>query len=339
MLTYRVKLIVLVLGFFLVTGLSLAAGQVAISLPEIVAVLGYQLHLPGFAADGFSFEQQSVLWYIRMPRTLVGILAGAALAVAGAVMQAVFGNSLADPGMIGASSGAATGAVIAIASEIGFLNLFYTPLFAFGGAVCAVGITVFLAMRQGKIPVMTLLLAGVAVSTLLGAINSTILTYINEQKLQQYLFWMVGGLDFRRWEHVEIAFWPISIGMLALVLLSRQLNILVLGEAEARAVGMAVVPYRLLFLLLASLITATAVCVGGNIGFVGLVIPHIVRMRIGPDHRLLLPASALAGGMFLLICDTLGRSLVSPSEIRVGIMTALLGAPYFLYLLRKIDKS
>lgn len=327
------------LVFFLAIIFSLTLGQGDISLTETVAIVGYQLYVPGFSAGDFTPEQQAILWYIRMPRTLVGLMVGAALAVSGAVMQGVFGNYLADPGIIGVSSGAAAGAVIAIASGIGFLNLLYMPLFAFTGAICAVGITVFLVMRQGKIPVIPLLLAGVAVSMFLGAITLGILTHINEQKMQQYLFWMVGGLDFRRWEHVYIAFWPISSGITVLLLLARQLNIIVLGETEAKAVGMAIVPFRLLLLLVASLTTATAVCVSGNIGFVGLVIPHIARRLVGPDHRILLPITALAGGMFLLICDTLGRLLFCPSEIRVGIMTALLGVPYFLYLLRGMHRQ
>lgn len=332
-------ILVLLVSFLLVIILSLTLGQIDISLSGAVAVLGYQWHVPGFGADDFSSEQQAILWHIRMPRTLVGLMAGAALAVSGAVMQGVFGNNLADPGIIGVSSGAAAGAVIAIASGIGFLHIFYMPLFAFTGALGAVAITVLLVNRQGKIAVVPLLLAGVAVSMILGAITSGILTYINEQKMQQYLFWMVGGLDFRRWEHVYLAFWPVSLGIAALALLSRHLNILVLGETEAKAVGMDIVRFRLLLLSIVSLTTATAVCVSGNIGFVGLVIPHITRLLVGPDHRILLPCSALIGGMFLLVCDTLGRLLLCPSEIRVGIMTALLGVPYFLYLLRRMCKK
>lgn len=335
----RRKILILVLSFFLVIVFSLLLGQVDISLGGAVAVLGYQLYVPGFSANDVVLEEQAILWYIRMPRTLTGLLVGAALAVSGAVMQGIFGNHLADPGIIGVSSGAALGVVIAIASGVAVLNLFYMPLFAFVGATSAAGITLLLVMRQGKIPVMALLLAGVAVSMLLGAVTSGILTYINEQKMQQYLFWMVGGLDFRRWEHVYMAFWPISLGIGTLLLLARHLNILVLGETEARAVGMPVVLFRLLLLTIASLTTATAVCVSGNIGFVGLVIPHISRILVGPDHRILLPFCACAGGMFLVVCDTLGRMLICPSEIRVGIMTALLGVPYFLYLLRKLQNK
>lgn len=295
--------------------------------------------MPGFDANDVSVEAQSILWYIRIPRILVSVLVGAALAVAGVVMQGIFGNNLADPSIIGLTSGAGTGAVIAIASGMVSLHLFYMPLFAFTGAVCAGSMTVFLVMRRGKVPVMPLLLAGIAMSMILGAITSGILTYSNEQKMQQYLFWMVGGLDFRRWEHVYIALCPIAIGIIALFLLARHLNLLMLGEIEARNVGMSVVSFRLLLLSLASLMTAAAVCVSGTIGFVGLVVPHAARILVGSDHRTLLPFSALAGGMFLLICDTLGRILLCPYEIRVGIMTALLGVPYFLYLLKRMHNQ
>lgn len=331
------KVIVFLIGLLLIVMcISLAWGQIDIPLHSTLSVVADQLGLPGNWQSEFTQEQKAVLWFIRMPRTLVGVLVGAALGVAGAVMQGVFSNPLADPGIVGVSSGAATGAVLSIALGVSAQSMFYMPMFAFVGAICAVSITVFLAMRHGKIPVMTLLLSGVAVSMLLGALTSGILTFMNEQKLQQYLFWMVGGLDYRRWEHVYLALGPIVLGICIMLLLARHLNILVLGETEAKAVGMAVVPFRLFLLFIAAMTTATAVCVSGNIGFVGLVVPHMMRMLIGPDHRVLLPASALAGAIFLVLCDTLGRLVVPPAEVRVGIMTALLGTPYFLYLLRRI---
>jgi len=170
---------------------------------------------------------------------------------------------------------------------------------------------------------------------LLGALTSGILTMMNEQKMQQYLFWTIGGLDYRRWEHVLLAVGPICGGITVMLLMARHLNILVLGDVEAKAVGMKVMPFRLFLLILASMTTATGVCVSGNIGFVGLVVPHMMRMLIGPDHRRLLPASVIAGGTFLVLCDTVGRIIMPPIEVRVGVMTAVLGAPYFLYLLRR----
>ena len=335
----NVKILVALLCCLLsVACVSLIFGQIQIPLGNTIAILCKQFGFTNLVVSDFTQEQEGILWHIRMPRTLVGLLVGAALGTAGAVMQGIFSNPLADPGIIGVSSGAATGAVIAIALGFSTQGMFYMPLFAFIGAISAVTITVFLSMRQGKIPVMTLLLAGVVVGMLLGALTSAVLTFMNEQKLQQYLFWTVGGLDYRRWEHVYLAIGPISIGLTIMLLMARHLNVLVLGESEAKAVGMSVMPFRLFLLFVASMTTATAVCVSGNVGFVGLIVPHMMRMIVGPDHSFLLPASAMAGATFLVICDTLGRVIMPPTEVRVGIMTALIGTPYFLYLLRKIQK-
>lgn len=337
---YRISMLG-VLAFLLIAiaCLSLTLGQIDVPVKSAVAVVFRQLQLPFWEDVTVSQEQLAVIWYIRLPRMLVGVLVGAALGISGAVMQGIFSNPLADPGLIGISSGAATGAVLSIALGTATSSMFMMPAFAFCGSICAVFLTVFLAMRNGKIPVMILLLAGVAVGMLLGALTSGILTFMNEQKLQQYLFWMVGGLDYRRWEHVYLAVGPVVCGICIMLLLARHLNILVLGETEAKAVGMSVTKFRMGLLFVAAMTTATSVCVSGNIGFVGLVIPHMMRMLFGPDHRVLLPASALGGAAFLVLCDSLGRVIMPPAEVRVGIMTALLGTPYFLYLLRRMQKS
>ncbi|WP_378952751.1 FecCD family ABC transporter permease [Pelosinus sp. sgz500959] len=334
-------LIFIILGVLLVLVIfmSLGSGQVNVSLTSMVGVLSQQLGIPGFNEAIMIQEETAVVWHIRMPRTLVGLLVGAALGVSGAVMQGVFGNPLADPGIIGVSAGATFGAVCAIALGLTANGLYYMPLFALTGALLAVSLTVALSMRDGKIPIMTLLLSGVAISMLLGAMTSGILTFMNEYRLREFLFWMVGGLDYRRWEHVALAVGPIITGIIILCFLARHLNILVLGEQEARSVGLPVFAFRLLLLFVASVTTATSVCVSGSIGFVGLIVPHIMRLLIGPEHRVLLPACALAGGLFLVGCDTIGRILIPPAEIRVGIMTALAGAPYFLYLLRRAQKG
>ena len=321
--------------FFIISLISLSWGQIDIPFENILAMLCHELHLPIFADVPFTPEQQAVLYHIRMPRTLVGLLVGAGLGASGAVMQGIFSNPLADPGIIGVSSGASVGAVIAIALGLTEISIFYMPLFAFGGSILAVTLTVFLAMRHGRIPVMTLLLSGVVVGMLLGALTSGILTMMNEQKMQQYLFWTIGGLDYRRWEHVLLAVGPICGGITVMIFMARHLNILVLGDVEAKSVGMPVMPFRLFLLIMASMTTAMGVCVSGNIGFVGLVVPHMMRMLVGPDHRRLLPASVIAGGTFLVLCDTVGRIIMPPTEIRVGVMTAVLGTPYFLYLLRR----
>ena len=330
----------LLLALLLIAALfSLNCGQIRVPLINVLAIISQRLGLTLLDNTAFTNEQMAVVWFIRMPRLLVGLLVGAALGVAGAVMQGVFSNPLADPGLIGVSSGAAAGAVLCIALNLQAFSMYNLPAFAFCGSIFAVCLTVFLAMRNGKIPVMTLLLAGVAVGLFLGALTSGVLTFVQGQKLQEYLFWSVGGLDYRRWEHVQLAVGPIGLGIFIMLLLARHLNILSLGEAEAKAVGMNVMAYRMGLLLVAAMTTATSVCVSGNIGFVGLVMPHMMRLLLGPDHRILLPASALAGAMFLIFCDALGRVVLPPAEVKVGIMTALLGTPYFLFLLRKLQKQ
>ena len=330
----------LLLALLLIAALfSLNCGQIRVPLINVLAIISQRLGLTLLDNTAFTNEQMAVVWFIRMPRLLVGLLVGAALGVAGAVMQGVFSNPLADPGLIGVSSGAAAGAVLCIALNLQAVSMYNLPAFALCGSILAVCLTVFLAMRNGKIPVMTLLLAGVAVGLFLGALTSGVLTFVQGQKLQEYLFWSVGGLDYRRWEHVQLAVGPIGLGIFIMLLLARHLNILSLGEAEAKSVGMNVMAYRMGLLLVAAMTTATSVCVSGNIGFVGLVMPHMMRLLLGPDHRILLPASALAGAMFLIFCDALGRVVLPPAEVKVGIMTALLGTPYFLFLLRKLQKQ
>ncbi len=315
--------------------LSMAWGQIDIPVRNIVALFSQLAGLPFLSEVVVTPEQEAVLLHIRLPRTLVGLMVGAGLGASGTVMQGIFSNPLADPGIIGVSSGAAVGAVAAIAFGLSETSLFALPLCALGGSLCAVTLTVFLAMRHGKIPMMTLLLSGVVVGMLLGAITAGLLTVISEQKLHQYLFWTIGGLDYRRWEHVAMGAGPILVGVAIMLLLARHLNILVLGDVEAKAVGMPVAKYRLGLMTVASLVTATGVCISGNIGFVGLVVPHMMRLVVGPDHRRLLPASLLAGATFLVFCDTVGRVIAEPMEVRVGIMTAFIGTPYFLWLLRR----
>ena len=329
-------LIVLLLGIIII---ALHLGTIKVPVLGGLQSIWQGLGIPVTVTNPLEPEQEAVLWYIRMPRILIGLMVGASLALAGAVMQGIFSNPLADPGIMGVSAGASLGAVIAISLGLTSMGMFYMPMFAFVGAFMAVSITILLTMRGGRVETATLLLAGVAISMLLGAFTSGILTLMNEYRLREFLFWMVGGLDFRRWEHVFLAIGPFLIGTTILITLGRQLNVLVLGDTEAKALGVPVMLYRLIFLFLASFITATAVCVSGAIGFVGLIIPHIVRILVGPDHRVLLPVSALAGALFLIFCDTLGRVLAAPSEIRVGIMTALLGATYFLYLLRRVRQK
>ncbi len=326
---------VLVLAILLAFFFSLCAGQYDIDPLAILEKAMEMLGIPVRSGAPLTAEQEAVLLHIRAPRTLVGFLAGAGLAVSGAVLQGIFRNPLADPGIIGATAGASLGACLAIGMGLASGMLLALPVAAFLGAIFAALLAVALAMRHGRIGTLALLLSGVVVGMFLAAVTAAVLTSLDASKMQQYLFWTIGSLDYRRWDHVLLGLFPILISALLMMALSRHLDILALGEAEARAVGMRVTAYRAIFLALAALSTATAVCISGSIGFVGLVVPHAVRLLLGPGYRRLLPASFLAGGAFLVFCDAAGRILLPTGEIRVGIMTAFLGAPYFLFLLRR----
>ena len=315
--------------------LSLCSGQYDISAEYIVAYFAHAVGLPVLPHVVLTPEQEAVLLHIRLPRTLVGLMVGAGLGISGAVLQGIFSSPLADPGIIGGSSGASVGAVLAIGLGVGASSVLLLPAFAFVGAMLAVGLTVSLSMRHGRIPVMTLLLSGVVVGMFLAACTAAILTVLNEQKMQQYLFWTIGGLDYRRWDHVLLGIGPIGVGASVMLLLARHLNLLAFGEVEARTAGMSVTPFRLLFLVLAALTTATGVCISGNIGFVGLVVPHIVRLLTGSDFDYLLPAAALWGAALITGADAAARTVFAPVEIPVGVFMSFLGAPFFLYLLKK----
>ena len=330
----RATLLLLALLVLAAALLSLLWGQMDTPAQHVLRTLAEDLDL--LPVDGsVPQEQRAVIEYIRLPRTLTGLLVGGGLAVSGAVLQGIFMNPLADPSVVGVSSGASVGAILAIASGLAATHILVLPLFALLGALLAVGMAVLLSRRHGRIAMLPLLLAGIVVGIFLSAVTAAILTIMEEHKLQQYLFWTIGGLDYRTFDHVWLGALPITFGTVCLLLLSRQLNVLSLGDLQARAVGIAVGRLRLLLLSLAALTTATCVCISGNIGFVGLVVPHMMRFLTGPDHRRLLPASLLGGAAFLILCDTAGRVLLPGHEIRVGIMTAFIGAPYFLWLLRR----
>lgn len=314
--------------------IALSTGPVAITPTDTLSAL---FEWAGFGDSSASRTQQAVIENIRIPRLLLALGAGAGLGVAGATMQGLFRNPLADPGIIGVSAGGALGAVIAISTGFATTSALFLPAFAFVGAagatalVFAVGI-----MAGGRSSMASLLLAGVAISSFLGAITSAVILLTSDLQAQrQMLFWLAGSLEGARWESVRIVL-PITLAGLAVVVaFARDLNLLLIGEDEARSLGVRVGAVRALLLAAGALLTGTAVAFIGTVAFVGLIVPHSIRLVIGPDHRALLPLSALGGGLFLLIADTLARNLAEPIEIRVGIITALFGAPFFLFLLIK----
>lgn len=274
---------------------------------------------------------QMILFDIRLPRIIASLLVGCGLAAAGTVMQGLFKNSMADPYIIGTSSGGALGASLSIV----LLGGWGLPVLAFLGATGATFVVYTIAMHRGRVPVETLLLSGIALSMFLSAILSFIM-YISGKSLHQIMFWLMGGFWNVSWGDVAIAL-LIPTGALALFIYSRDLNILSLGEEDAIHLGVNVERLKQTLLFIGSFITGIAVSIAGAIGFIGLITPHVMRLIVGPDHRILLPSAMMAGGMFLLWSDTLARSFAN--EIPVGIITSFVGAPFFIYLLRSRIKA
>ncbi|WP_336037421.1 vitamin B12 ABC transporter permease BtuC [Halobacterium yunchengense] len=316
----------------------------ALALPSAVTVYASPAALPGvgevpwprfdvvyaspldFAVSG---QAQYIVGEIRLPRIALGAVVGAALAISGAVMQGFFRNPMADPSIIGVSSGAAVGAVSAIAFPL--LLPTGVQLSAFLGALVAAFAVYLLASQDGRTPVATLLLAGVAVQTFLGAVTSYLVVH-SGRSIREAMYWLMGNLHAAGWHDVEVALPVVVVGSVVLLAYARDLNVLLAGEEDAHALGVEVERTKRVLLAVSSLVTAAAVSVAGVIGFVGLVVPHVMRLLVGPDHRVLLPTSAFAGGAFLVAADTVARA--GAAELPVGIVTAFVGAPFFLYLLR-----
>lgn len=300
---------------------SLTLGSVDISFSTIVHTL----------LGNVQTTDEMVIWNIRFPRNIVGALVGANLAVSGAILQAVMKNPLADPGIVGVSSGAGLAGVIMLIF-IPEASILLTPV-AFVGAMLSAAAVYALAWKNGIRPT-RIILAGVAVSAFLGSGISALLVFYSD-KVQGALLWMVGGLSARSWPQVETLFPYTILGLVLALAGCKALTILSLGDETARGLGVPVERVRFSMTAVAALLAAGAVSVAGLIGFVGLVVPHIVRLIIGTDYKYVIPGSAILGAGVLVFCDTLGRVAFSPIEIPAGIIMAFLGAPFFLYLLRR----
>ncbi len=300
---------------------SLVFGSADIPFRRIVSIL----FGPVSETDGM------VIWNIRFPRNVVGALVGADLAVSGAILQAVMKNPLADPGIVGVSSGAGLAGVVMLIFLPG-ASLLLTPV-AFIGAMLSAGAVYALAWKNGIRP-SRIILAGVAVSAFLGSGISALLVFYSD-RVQGALLWMVGGLAARSWPQVEALFPYTVLGLLLAFCGAKALTILSLGDETARGLGLPVEKVRFLMTAVAALLAAGAVSIAGLIGFVGLVVPHVARLLIGSDYKYLIPASAALGAGVLVLCDTVGRTAFAPIEIPAGIIMAFLGAPFFLYLLRR----
>jgi iron complex transport system permease protein len=317
-----------------------AIGSVAIAPGVTLRIILSQLGMNWIETGDIGRNTLAIIWNLRLPRVILGAFIGASLALAGVTFQGILRNPLADPFTIGVSSGAATGATIAMFIRIVFQIYFphMLPIFAFAGALLAMFFVYNLAKIGGQVPVVTLLLAGVVVSSFLSAVIS-LLMVLSGRDMQGIFFWLSGGLIMRSWPEIWFVAPYLLVGFLVLYAYARDLNIMLLGEEAALHLGVRVEFTKKLLLVIASLITAAAVSVSGMVGFVGLIIPHAVRIVTGPDHRVLLPASAFVGAIFLIWADVVARTALSPQEIPVGIITAFVGAPFFIYLLRKKKKD
>ncbi|MGY8825623.1 MAG: FecCD family ABC transporter permease [Candidatus Latescibacterota bacterium] len=311
--------------------ISLCIGPVNISIIDIIRLIWQR-------GDPDSINAV-ILFDIRLPRLILAALVGAALAQSGVVMQGFFQNPMADPYIVGVSSGAGLGATLAIwmGLDFWFYGLSGVGLLAFVGALIVTAIVYLVSQRGGRLPIMLVLLTGVAIGALTSALTSFLMVSAQGDLFdtQRILFWMMGSLASRRWEHVQVVWPQIVVGALFLQWMARDLNLIIQGEENALYLGVDVERTKRLLLIGASLLAAAAVSVSGIIGFVGLVVPHVMRLVVGPDNRRLMPASMLGGAILLVNADLLARVVIEPAELPIGIITSLLGCPFFLYLLSR----
>jgi len=327
---------------FLVAVLMTTVGTASISYKDALkAVLSALPHFGGYVdISEIKASHVAIIKNIRLPRIIISALVGMALSVSGAVLQGIFKNPMADPYVLGVSSGAAFGATLSIALGISFefAGLSSTGLFAFAGAIGATMTVYGLSIKNNKADMTSLLLAGIAINFFLSSLISLIMTF-NRDQVEKIIFWTMGSVSAASWNHVAISLPLITAGCLLAIFFARELNVMLMGDETAASLGVDVPRTRGVLLILASVISAAAVSVSGIIGFVGLVIPHVVRIFAGPDHRTLMPLVIVSGALFMMLADMLARTLASPSEIPIGVITAMLGAPYFIYLLNSTKNS
>jgi iron complex transport system permease protein len=333
----------------LVVGLALAAllvagvlfstllGQLAVAPADVIGSLLRAAGIPNAWAPQDSIVE-SALWIVRFPRIVMAIVVGAALAAAGAVMQAIFGNPLAEPGVVGVSSGAALGAATAIVLGLtgaagGLLGDSAIAVFAFAGGLLATLLVYLVSRANGRTEVVTLLLTGIAVNAFAGAGLAFALFAANTASREQIIFWQLGSLNGALWSEVLVVFVVAVVGVAVAILLGRRYDLLSLGERNARHLGLDVERLRLVSIVVVALLTGVAVAFVGIIAFVGLVVPHVIRMLLGPQHRALIVFSAAGGAVLMLAADLLARTIVPGAELPIGMLTSLVGGPFFFFLL------
>jgi len=332
-------IVILVVALLLALLIAASLGTVSIPLSEIAAIM---LKRALSISIGVQWDeaQEAIVWQLRLPRVLGAAIVGAALAVAGVLFQGLLRNPMADPYLLGTSGGAALAATLAllVPASFGVLGFTLVPLAAFVGALLAVLLVYQIARVGARTPITTLLLAGFAASSMMAAAMS-FLMLVNQTTLQHVVLWTMGGVSPSGWDALKVVVPLILAGTVAAFALTNDLNAFLLGEEQAAALGVQVERQKLLVLALGALLTGAAVAISGLVGFVGLIVPHVVRLLLGPDHRLLLPASFLSGAIFLVLADLIARIVLAPSEVPVGVVTALIGAPFFIYLLRRTKRE
>nr|ATY72536.1 iron chelate uptake ABC transporter [Streptomyces thioluteus] len=311
---------------------AVSIGAVDVPLTDVWRIV--LNHVTGGGASGDPALDQ-IVWNFRVPRVVLAALVGAGLAVSGVVLQAVVANPLADPYVIGVSSGASLGAVLVITLAGGALGGLGVSGAAFLGAIAAVVLVFLLGQRRGRLAPTRLVLSGVAVGYVFLAATSYLQLQATPTELRQVVFWLLGSVSGAQWGQLPVVTTVVVAVTAVLSLFGRRLNALLAGDESATALGVDVNRLRAVLLLLAALLTGTVIAVAGGIGFVGLMIPHLVRLTSGADHRRLLPRAALVGAVYLVVVDLLSRTVNSPNELPIGILTALFGAPFFLWLLRR----
>jgi len=334
----------LVLAIVLVAGVLLSSiiGQLAITPAEVLGSVLRALGIQNPLAPEDPIIE-STLWVVRFPRIVMALAVGAALAVAGSVMQAIFGNPLAEPGVVGVSSGAALGAAAAIVlggnvAVVAAFGSWATAVFAFVGGLLATLLVYFMSRANGRTEVVTLLLTGIAINAFAGAGLAFLLFVGDSASREQIVFWQLGSLNGSRWQEVGLVIGVTVAGLIVAAILARRYDLLALGERNARHLGINVEALRIGSIVLVALLTGVAVAFCGIIAFVGLVVPHIIRMAIGPSHRALILASAVGGGVLLVFADLLARTIVIGADLPIGMLTSLVGGPFFFYLLAKQRK-
>jgi len=328
----KVIAISIFLGLLLILVILISITMGSVKVPALRSIRILFQSILGLKGGGDETERAIIL-SLRLPRAVLAGLVGAGLSVSGATFQALLRNPLADPYILGVSSGAAVGAILAILLGLGTFS-FGLPLASFLGALLTILIVFYFGRQDGRIHPNTLLLAGVIIGSFLSALIMFFISVSQKEELHTIIFWLMGDFSFSNARAILIIFPYILLGFLLLYLRSRHLNLILSGEENAVQLGVDVERLKLVSYLSASLITAASVSVCGLIGFVGLIVPHAVRLIFGPDHRLLIPASALVGASFLIASDTVARTLLAPTELPVGVITAAFGGPFFIYLLR-----